>query len=214
MTGQRIRIVPGAKRCANPPKNAPTISQHYCGQVRLNLAQINNERRCLLIPDEANRGNVSFYTVDPRGLPAWDASLGPRDYQPPPDVDQANLKNRIDSLQTLAEATDGLAIVNSTDLDRGMRRIVDDLTGYSLPGVLLTEKTRRRFHDHRARQASGERCARGAWPGADAGRRQHREDDGRVCGGRGNSRRRRKRTRSTRRSRRSSDPPRARCACR
>ena len=69
MTGQPLGIGPGAKLFANPPKNAPTISQHDCDQDRLNLAQIDDERRFRLIPDEANRGNVSFYTVDPRG---WD----------------------------------------------------------------------------------------------------------------------------------------------
>jgi VWFA-related protein len=146
LTGQPMGIGPGAKLFAFPDKKAPTMSQHDCDQDRLNLAQIDDERRFKLIPDEANRGNVSFYTVDPRGLPAWDASLGPRDYQPPPDVDQANLRNRIDTLQTLAGATDGLAIVNSNDLDRGMKRIVDDLTSYYLLGYYSTEKLDGRFH--------------------------------------------------------------------
>ena len=164
MTGQPAGIGPGGKLFATPPKNAPTISDHDCDQDRLNLAQMDDDRRFKLIPDEANRGNVSFYTVDPRGLPAWDASLGPRDYQPTPDVDQANLKNRIDSLQTLAGATDGLAIVNSSDFDRGMKRIVDDLTSYYLLGYYSTEKLDGRFHRitvHIKRPAVSVRARRG-----------------------------------------------------
>ena len=37
------------------------------------------------------------------------------------------LESRIEVMRTLAENTDGIAVVNSNDLDRGLRRISDDL---------------------------------------------------------------------------------------
>jgi hypothetical protein len=44
------------------------------------------------------------------------------------------LAGRIETLRTLAEATDGLAVVNTNNLDGGMKRIVDDLSAYYLLG--------------------------------------------------------------------------------
>ncbi len=82
--------------------------------------------------DDANRANVSFYPMDPRGLVVFDTPLSEEPVSAVTDFER--LRNRLDSLQTLAEATDGLAIVNSNDLDRGLRRVVDDLTSYYLLG--------------------------------------------------------------------------------
>ena len=81
---------------------------------------------------DANRANVSFYPMDPRGLVAFDTPIS----EEPINVvtDLANLRNRLDSLRTMADATDGVAIVDSNDLDRGLRRVVDDLSSYYLLG--------------------------------------------------------------------------------
>ncbi len=58
--------------------------------------------------EDANRANVSFYPVDPRGFPAVDTDIGPA--QPlPPALDRAVLEHRIDTLRMLAENTDGIA---------------------------------------------------------------------------------------------------------
>ena len=67
----------------------------------------------------ANRANASFYTVDPRGLVVFDSPIGPEAF-PRLEVDQANLRNRLDSLDVLANNTDGFAVVNSNDLDKGL----------------------------------------------------------------------------------------------
>jgi hypothetical protein len=50
----------------------------------------------------------------------------------------AMLRNKIDVLRTLADNTDGMAVVNDNDLDRGLKRISDDLTSYYLLGYLST----------------------------------------------------------------------------
>ena len=44
------------------------------------------------------------------------------------------LKSRIETLQTLAGNTDGMAVVNTNDLETGVKRISDDLTSYYLMG--------------------------------------------------------------------------------
>ena len=48
------------------------------------------------------------------------------------------LTTRIENLRTLADATDGLAVVDNNNLERGVRRIVDDLTSYYLLGYYST----------------------------------------------------------------------------
>ena len=56
------------------------------------------------------------------------------------------LSGRLDSLRTLADATDGLAIVNSNDLAGGLRRVVADLSSSYLIGYYSTGKLDGRFH--------------------------------------------------------------------
>ena len=113
------------------------VSKQACDRDRLALSLLDNDRYFRDIMDDANRGNASFYTVDPRGLAAFDAPIGP---EPPPpiDVDLASLRHRLQTLQTLAENTDGLAVINSNDLDKCFRRIADDLSSYYLLGYYTT----------------------------------------------------------------------------
>jgi VWFA-related protein len=76
----------------------------------------------------ANRYNVTFYTVDPRGLTSGMPDLGTvladtsewRDY----------LQNTQDSLRTLAEITGGFAIVNTNFFDRELKRIDAEESDY------------------------------------------------------------------------------------
>ncbi len=110
--------------------------QMRCDADRQQLAMEDHQRDFRYLLDDANRANVSFYPLDPRGLAVFDQSLaaGPLDVI----VDARSLNARLDSLQTLAGATDGIAIVNSNDIDRGLRRVVDDLTSYYLLGYYST----------------------------------------------------------------------------
>src|SRR5205085_12121086 len=64
----------------------------------------------------------------------------------PPSVDLARLRERLTTLRTLAEATDGLAIVDSNNLARGMKRFVDDLSSYYLLGYYSNGKLDGKFH--------------------------------------------------------------------
>ena len=51
-----------------------------------------------------------------------------------PSADLAMLRGRLNSLRTLAEATDGLAIVDSNNLAGGLKKVVDALSSYYLLG--------------------------------------------------------------------------------
>jgi VWFA-related protein len=108
-----------------------------CDRERMGLAQMDNDAYFRTLLDDANRANVSFYPVDPRGLAAWDTPLGP---EPPPTMlqDQANLKSRREAMFNMAAATDGLAVMTSNDLDTGLKRVADDLTSYYLLGYYST----------------------------------------------------------------------------
>ena len=80
----------------------------------------------------ANRNNTAIYALDPRGLAPFefDINEGVGDTR----VDQASLKMTQDSLRILADETDGRAIVNQNDLDKGLRQILSDSSVYYLLG--------------------------------------------------------------------------------
>jgi len=107
-----------------------------CEADRAVLAQEDHGLDFRKMMDDANRANVSFYPMDPRGLVAFDTPIS----EEPISVttDAARLRNRLDSLRTLAENTDGVAIVDSNNLDKGLRRVVDDLSSYYLLGYYST----------------------------------------------------------------------------
>jgi VWFA-related protein len=150
-TGPPIGIDPRSGRLTTREQPlTPPASQ--CEADRMRLANLDNDAQFRDLLDEANRANASFYPIDPRGLAVFDTPIvrqdvpGPPPPMVPPSVDMAMLRGRIGSLRTLAEATDGLAIVNSNDLASGLRRVVDDLSSYYLLGYYSTGKLDGRFH--------------------------------------------------------------------
>src|SRR5580765_6042537 len=64
--------------------------------------------------DVANKNNVSIYAVDPRGLPGFEFDINEGVNM---QTDKQFLTNTMDSLRSLAENTDGRAIVNRNDID-------------------------------------------------------------------------------------------------
>jgi VWFA-related protein len=118
----------------NTMTNAGDTSQQDCDRDRLTLSLIDDDQymRDKLLP-AANRANATFYAVDPRGLPVFDSDIGP---ERPPDLvtDKAMLTRRLDTLHMLADNTDGIAVVNNNDLDKGFKRIAADLSSYYLLG--------------------------------------------------------------------------------
>jgi VWFA-related protein len=129
--GGKLRVGGARERDQDP------VSQTTCDKDRMYLASIDNDHYFRELMDTANRNNASFYPVDPRGLAVFDSSMGPE--RPPTlDVDMRNVSVRVNTLRTLAENTDGIATVNSNDLDSGLKRIADDLSSYYLLGYYST----------------------------------------------------------------------------
>jgi VWFA-related protein len=107
-----------------------------CETDRGILAQETHELDFRSMLNDANKANVSFYPVDPRGLVALDTPFGDEVVDVSTDLNR--VRARLDSLRTMAENTDGLAIVDSNDINRGLRRVIDDLTSYYLLGYYST----------------------------------------------------------------------------
>jgi hypothetical protein len=61
-------------------------------------------------------------------------------------VDAARLRQRQETLRSLASDTDGLAILNTNDLGKSLKRVVDDLSSYYLLGYYSTGRLDGKFH--------------------------------------------------------------------
>jgi VWFA-related protein len=98
----------------------------------------------------ANRNNTAIYALDPRGLAPFefDINEGVGDTR----VDQASLRMTQDSLRILADETDGRAIVNQNDLDKGLRQILSDSSVYYLLGYNSSQAPQDgKFHEIKVR---------------------------------------------------------------
>jgi len=93
----------------------------------------------------ATRGNVTIYTIDPRGLmnaesefieaPGAVGDAGPQSLQ-------SELRLSQDSLRVLADSTGGFASVNRNDLNSAFDRIVADNSSYYMLGFYSTNERR------------------------------------------------------------------------
>jgi VWFA-related protein len=137
-----VALPPGDRFGRRPSDGNTTTGRSQAGMLaecdadRIALASLDDQERLLRIGEDANRSNVSFYTVYARGMVAFDAPIGPAK-PPPPRQDSANLSARQNSLKTLAETTDGTWVVTN-EIERAMGRIVADLSSYYLLGYYST----------------------------------------------------------------------------
>ena len=79
---------------------------------------------------QANRSNVSIYTIDPRGL----VGMPDLDQQVDPQQWGDFIRKSQDSLRVLAEDTGGLAVVNQNDFDKAIKRIDAETSDYYVLG--------------------------------------------------------------------------------
>lgn len=129
----------------NPARGQPSAGE---GDPREQAAQFFANADLLsdlrAVYDAANRHNAAIYAVDPRGLAPFEfdinQAVGTR-------IDAELLRATQDTLRTLAEETDGRAIVNRNDLERGLQQLVRDSSAYYLIGYSSTEApTDGKFH--------------------------------------------------------------------
>jgi VWFA-related protein len=100
------------------------IDLAWCGTETRRLALIDFELRFRSLLVAANQANVAFYPIDVAGLRT-----------------AAPLEGPVDTLRTLAEATDGFAVVGTNDLSGAVRRIEGDLSAFYLLGYYSTNPT-------------------------------------------------------------------------
>jgi VWFA-related protein len=159
--GPQVGVGPDGRLTSDLPLAQGNYSPQTCEHDRQTLAYLDNWQSFHDMFDEANRYNVSFYAIDPRGLPASDTQIYENTQTTigvPVQVDRAMLTTRIEHLRTLALNTDGLAVTDSNDIERGVHRIVDDLTSYYLLGYYSTNrKLDGKFRSINASAARGSR---------------------------------------------------------
>ena len=97
------------------------IDLAWCGTETRRLALIDFELRFRSLLVAASQANVAFYPIDVAGLRT-----------------AAPLEGPVDTLRTLAEATDGFAVVGTNDLSGAVRRIESDLSAFYLLGYYST----------------------------------------------------------------------------
>ena len=147
-----------------PPSERGGIDQSMlieCEADRIALALVNHDERLRRMTEEANRTNVTFYPVHPRGLVVFDSSI---EENIGLQQDAANLRVRLDSMRALAVDTDGEALINTNNIEGGLKRIADDLSSV-LPVRLLLDQFEAGWPfplHHGAREAPGRARARAA----------------------------------------------------
>ncbi len=95
----------------------------------------------------ATRANVSFYTVDARGLSGlsdeiMDIANVPEDGSLGPSTLEAELRLSQDSLRILSEETGGIAVVNRGDYRDAFARIIQDNSSYYVLGYYASNAKR------------------------------------------------------------------------
>ena len=141
--------IPGGQGIWAPPNS---INQDPALQSRMDSAKFFQQTELLSdlrsVIETANRYNTALYGLDPRGLAPFEfdlSSAGQANVSL--TEDRAMLETTIDSLRILSDETDGRAIVNSNDLERGLRQIVRDTSAYYLLGYTSTlNKPDGKFH--------------------------------------------------------------------
>ncbi len=96
----------------------------------------------------ATRANVSFYSIDPRGLAGFDdaAEIGSIPNDPSLGLGLSALQDELrisqDSLRTLSDETGGFAAVNSNDFGKSFERIIRDNSSYYVLGYYSNDTKR------------------------------------------------------------------------
>lgn len=129
-TPPTIRIGPGGRLGTKDP-GTYNADKDLCARHLRAAADLDDYRRFRDLIDDANRNNASFYIVDAGGLRTGAEAI---DTLP----GQLDARGSVDTLRTLAENTDGNAIVNTNDIKGALLRVVDDLSAYYLIGYYST----------------------------------------------------------------------------
>jgi VWFA-related protein len=125
----RLLRRPTKEKPAEETGGSKEVNYVECEADRVALARLDHSQRLRAMTEEANRSNISFYAIDPRGIVGENATGTEKTS---PKKDTTNLASRQDSLRFIADNTDGVVIATANNLDAQASRIVDDLSSYYL----------------------------------------------------------------------------------
>lgn len=128
----------------NPVRNNPFAGENNPTEDRNRFfAEAELQNRLREVFDAANRNNTAIYALDPRGLAPSEFDISENIGT---QIDSATLRQSMDTLRVLADQTDGRAIVNQNDLERGLKQIIRDTSSYYLVGYSSSAPTDGKFH--------------------------------------------------------------------
>jgi VWFA-related protein len=117
------------------------------------FADADLSRELYEITQAANRANTTIYTIDPRGLVGPMADL---DENVDPQQWSEFVRKSQDSLRSLAEETGGIAVVNTNDFTKALKRVDAETSDYYVLGYYSKNPDilkRRRIVDVRVTRA-------------------------------------------------------------
>lgn len=118
-----------AKEKSEETGGTQEVNYVECEADRVALAALDHSQRLRSLTEDANRSNISFYTIDPNGIAADSAGSSDRSAG---RQDTTNAASRQDSLRFIADNTDGVLIANASNVDTQISRIRDDVSSYYL----------------------------------------------------------------------------------
>jgi VWFA-related protein len=120
----------GSNGTSTDPNAAPTTDTNPFDQNGNEFAAADLVAELAELTREANRSNVTMYTIDPRGLvgaPDIGDKIDPTEWQD-------HIRETQNSLRVIADLTGGFAVVNQNDFDKGLKRIDNETSDYYLLG--------------------------------------------------------------------------------
>jgi len=148
------QIQSGLRRIGGPPGAAQALGQlmykdapqSACDTLAMHLLTLDDQQRLRELIDFSNRNNVTFYPISPNGLQTLDTPINQEVYANPNAAPGDTIllqelnrsRDRSSSARTLAENTDGIAVVDTNNLRDGLKQIVDDQSAYYLLGYYST----------------------------------------------------------------------------
>jgi hypothetical protein len=130
---QGLSHFPGRKSVVLVSDNLPITSKEALGSGIMRVVKN--------LTEQANRSSVVIYTIDPRGFPKFGLTADDSQHELAASQIDARMRNRPltfrasqGGLNYLAAETGGLFIHDTNDLNDGLRRVLEDQSGYYLIG--------------------------------------------------------------------------------
>jgi hypothetical protein len=98
------------------------------------------------LTSQANAQEVSLYSIDASGLETADGFEAESAYSRDPTAASLGSRNYQASLSYMADATGGIAVINTNDVTGGLQRISDDLFNYYSLGYTVNTPGEDRVH--------------------------------------------------------------------